>query len=127
MLQYSITSDCGACPTITNATTATCSDFQLTTNPKLCHFSVSSRACNLIGNPSSPTLVTLKGAILLSSVSCKNLMFNCFHYNIITVPDVPQIGIIPSYSMGSQVLERLYMITNQTVSALHCMKSIIMI
>ena len=62
-LQYSIISDCGTCPTITNATTAICSDFQLTTNANLCNFSVSSRACDLTGNPSSPIVVTLKGMV----------------------------------------------------------------
>ena len=60
-LQYSITSDCGACPTVTNLTTATCSDLQLSTNAVMCQFSVSSHACGLVGNSSSPTAVTLKG------------------------------------------------------------------
>lgn len=61
-LQYSITSDCGACPTHANMTTATCSNLQLSTNAVMCHFSVSSRACGLVGNPSSPAAVTLKGS-----------------------------------------------------------------
>ena len=58
--KYSITSDCGTC-TITNMTTATCSDFQLTTNAVTCHFSVSSVVCDQAGDPSSPVSVTLKG------------------------------------------------------------------
>ena len=62
-LQYIIASDCGVCPSVTNMTTATCSDLQLTTNAVLCHFRVSSRACDLVGNPSSPTAVTLKGIL----------------------------------------------------------------
>ena len=62
-LQYNITSDCGTCYTFTNATTATCSDLQLTTNAVLCHFRVSSRACDLVGNSSSPIAVTLKGIL----------------------------------------------------------------
>jgi hypothetical protein len=60
-VQYTISSDCGTCPTVTNMTTATCSDLQPTTIAVLCHFRVSSRACGLIGNPSSPIVVTLKG------------------------------------------------------------------
>ena len=62
-LQYNIitTSECGACPTVANTTTATCSNIQLTTNAVLCHIRVSSRACSLVGNPSLPTAVTLKG------------------------------------------------------------------
>ena len=60
-LQYTIASDCGACPTVTNMTTAICSDLQLTTNAVLCHIRVSSRACNLVGIPSLPIGVTLKG------------------------------------------------------------------
>jgi hypothetical protein len=59
--QYSITSDCGICPAITNITTATCSGLQLSTNATMCHFRVSTRACNLTGNPSPPLAVTLKG------------------------------------------------------------------
>ena len=62
-LQYSIVSDCGTCPTVTNMTTATCSDLQLTTNASLCYFRVTSRACDLTGSPSSPTAVTLKGIL----------------------------------------------------------------
>ena len=49
-LQYSITSDCGACPTVTNMTTATCSDLQVSTNAVLCHFRVSTYACDFVGN-----------------------------------------------------------------------------
>ena len=62
-LQYNIitSSDCGACPTVTNMTTATCSDIQPTTDAVLCHIRVSSRACNLVGNSTLPTAVTLKG------------------------------------------------------------------
>ena len=60
-LQYSITSDCGVCPTVTNLTTATCSDLQLSTNAVMCQFTVSSHACGLDGNPTSPTAVILKG------------------------------------------------------------------
>ena len=70
MLQYNISSDCGTCPTVTNATTAICSDLQLTTNASLCHFRVSSRACDLLGNPSSSFAVNLKGNF---SVSHKKL------------------------------------------------------
>ena len=62
-VQYNITSDCGICPTVTNIATATCSDLRLSTNAVVCHFSVSSRACGLVGNPTSPTEVTLKGII----------------------------------------------------------------
>ena len=64
-LQYSIASDCGACPTHTNTTTATCSDLWLSPNAIMCQFSVSSHACGLVGNPTSPIAVTLKGIILL--------------------------------------------------------------
>ena len=60
-LKYTIASDCGACPTVTNMTTAICSDIQLTTNAVLCHIRVSSHACNLVGIPSLPTAVILKG------------------------------------------------------------------
>ena len=63
-LQYSIASDCGACPSVTNMTSAMCSDLQMTTNAVVCHFRVSSRACGLVGNPSSPTAVTLKGTLI---------------------------------------------------------------
>ena len=61
ILQYSITSDCGACPTVANTTTASCSDLPLATNAALCHFRVSNFACDLVGNLSSPAAVTLKG------------------------------------------------------------------
>ena len=60
-LMYNITSDCGTCPTVTHMTTATCSNLQLLTKAVLCHFKISSVACGLIGNPSSPVVVTLKG------------------------------------------------------------------
>ena len=62
-LQYNVTttSECGACPTVTNTTTATCSGIQLTTDAVLCHIRISSRTCNLVGNPSLPTTVSLKG------------------------------------------------------------------
>ena len=69
-LQYNITSNCGTCPTVTNATTAICSDLHLTTNASLCHFRVSSHACGLVGNPSSSFAVNLKGTF---SVSHKKL------------------------------------------------------
>ena len=63
-LQYNIasTSDCGTCTVVTNTTafTAVCSDLLLTANAIVCHFSVSSHACDLIGNPSVPFEVTLK-------------------------------------------------------------------
>jgi hypothetical protein len=59
-VQYSIISDCGTCM-ITNMTTATCSDLQLSTNAVTCHFSVSSAICDLPGDPSSLVPVTLKG------------------------------------------------------------------
>ena len=58
---YNITSDCGICPTVTNITTVTCSDLQLTTNVDTCHFRVSTQTCNLTGNLSSSVTVTLKG------------------------------------------------------------------
>ena len=57
-IQYNIitTSECGACPIVTNMTTATCSGIQPTTESDavLCHIRVSSHACNLVGNPSLP-------------------------------------------------------------------------
>ena len=59
-LGYNITSDCGTC-VITNMTTATCSDLQLSTNASVCHFRVSSLVCDQAGDPSSPVAVTLKG------------------------------------------------------------------
>ena len=63
-LQYIIASSsyCGTCTAVANTTTvtATCSDLQLSTNAVLCHFRVSSRACGLVGNPSSPIVLTLK-------------------------------------------------------------------
>ena len=108
--QYSITSDCGTCPAVTNATTAICSNLQLTTNTNLCSFRVSSHACDLSGNPSSPTIVTLRGKILynqLQNAQCISLL----------VPDVPRVEIVPSYSYDGQALERLFIIMNQTVSA----------
>ena len=61
VLHYSTDSDCGTCPTVTNMTTATCSDLPLTTNAVTCHFRVSSHACGLVGSPSSPIKVILKG------------------------------------------------------------------
>jgi hypothetical protein len=61
-LKYDITSDCGTCPPITNATTATCSDLQLTTDITLCNFRVSSVACDFVGNRSPPFVVMLKGS-----------------------------------------------------------------
>ena len=64
-LKYTIASDCGACPIITNKTTATCSFPQLSTNARLCHFSVSSSACDLVGISSSTTAVTLKGTYIM--------------------------------------------------------------
>lgn len=60
-IYYDITTDCGTCPVVTNTTTATCSSLQLSTSARLCHFRVSSVACDLSGNPSSPVAVTLKG------------------------------------------------------------------
>ena len=63
-LQYNITStsNCGTCTAVTNTTTviATCSDLRLTTNAVTCHFRVSSHACGLVGNPSSPIALILK-------------------------------------------------------------------
>ena len=53
-VNYSITSDCGVCPTTTNMTTVTCSDLQLSTEPVECTFRVSSVVCDLTGNPSEP-------------------------------------------------------------------------
>ena len=58
---YNITSDCGVCPTTINMTTATCSDLQLSTEPVVCTFRVSSVVCDLTGNPSEPVVVTIKG------------------------------------------------------------------
>jgi hypothetical protein len=63
-VQYTISSDCGTCPTVTNMTTVTCSDLKLTTIAVLCHFRVS-RACGLVGNLSSPIVVTLKGTYII--------------------------------------------------------------
>ena len=62
-LYYNITSDCGVCPTTgtTNMTTATCSDLQLSTQPVVCTFRVSSVVCDLTGNPSEPVVVTIMG------------------------------------------------------------------
>ena len=74
-LQYSITSDCGTCPNATNRTTATCSDLQLTTNARLCHFRVSSHACSLVGHPSSPIAVVLKGALISEFIQCNTFRF----------------------------------------------------
>jgi hypothetical protein len=67
-LLYNITStsDCGTC-TVTAVTpttvTATCSNLLLTTNVVTCLFKVSSHVCGLIGNPSSPIELTLKGEL----------------------------------------------------------------
>ena len=62
---YDVTSDCGICTVVINTTTAMCSNLQLSTNARLCHFRVSSVACDLNGNPSSPVAVTLKGNIII--------------------------------------------------------------
>ena len=75
-LQYSIASDCGICPTVTNGTTTTCSDLQLSTNPIVCHFRVRSVACDLIGNPSSPVSVTLKGNNYGNKIKTYNYYYN---------------------------------------------------
>ena len=61
-VKYNIISDCGTCPTITNGTTATCSDLQLSNSTALCHFRVSSAVCDQAENYFSPKLaVKLKG------------------------------------------------------------------
>ena len=63
-VQYNIASDGGSCPVVTNMTTVTCSDLQLTANANVCHFRVSNRACGLVGTSSSPVAVTLKGSFI---------------------------------------------------------------
>lgn len=75
-LQYDIASDCGTCPTVANMTTATCSNLQVSTNTSLCHFRVSTLACNLAGFLSPPTAITLKGTLYYYA--------QCHYYPIIT-------------------------------------------
>ena len=61
-VSYGITADnCGICPATTSTTTVTCFDLQLSTEPVVCTFRVSSVVCDLTGNPSEPVVVTIKG------------------------------------------------------------------
>ena len=59
-LIYSIDSDCGNCPNMTNTTMVTCPGLTLSTTPTMCTFSVHSMACGTIGS-SIPIVVTLAG------------------------------------------------------------------
>jgi hypothetical protein len=121
-LQYSIasTSNCGTCTVNENITattvTATCSDLPLTINAVMCLFGVSTDACGLVGNPSSPLALTLKGElkIMLSTYKLITIM-----YYFLLVPNVPLVKIIPSYLESNyQALQKLFIVTtmNQTAS-----------
>ena len=97
-------------------TTATCSDLQLSTNAVLCQFRLSSVACDLVENPSTvpPVSVTLKGINYNNVINDKIQLFLSY----IIVPNVPQVTLVPSYSVDNQALQKLFIITamNQTVS-----------
>ena len=58
-IDYVITSDCGTCPASTNTTSVTCSGLQLPTQADgvVCSISISSRACDVIGNSSTPGIL----------------------------------------------------------------------
>jgi hypothetical protein len=56
-VQYTITSDCGICPMITNSANVTCSDQEI---PSMCVFRVQSMICGFIGSSSAPIEQELK-------------------------------------------------------------------
>ena len=64
-IQYHINaSNCGKCPTETTATLAFC-NLQLSTERRICEFSVQSITCGTVGNQSNPLLASIGGTLTI--------------------------------------------------------------
>ena len=101
---YNITFDCGNCSITTNMTVAVCSDLLI---PSTCDFSIQYIVCGQVGSASDPVIVTLKGMCMYS------LQYSC---NVFTVPDKPNVTIIPIYSADNMTLIRFNASIEQEVS-----------
>ena len=118
VVSYTISSDCGVCPTSTQGTTVVCLNVEVpSTVGRICTFTVRTVVCgNIIGTESNSLSVNLKGMIaIIKRLSLMEII-------VYIVPDPPTVSIVPTYFQETGQLARIkveFMESVNTIKMLH--------
>ena len=115
-LSYSITSrDCGACPTITHDTFATCVNVPV--DDSVCLFQVQTTVCNNNHGPlSSSVPITLTGEVYIPGIKSTNCWISIDNI-LCTVPVISQVKTVPCFLDKGQNFTVIQVSFNETVGS----------